>query len=324
MVIIRKPIKTKLRVLLSILLLLQFYPIYYLKSQEVEVSVKVDSNKYLIGDWIKLYIELKYKEGTKITYPAVLDSIEGLELIERTQPVVNKSGDIIKENITFIFTAFDSGLYIIPQLNFLFTSRNDTVQKISSTSPIIITVEKIGVDPTKEIKDIKPPISIPISIYEILKYLLIITIAIALIFLIYYLYKNRKEKNILDVFKTPKRPAHEIALEQLQALAAEHLWQRGEVKLYHSKLTEIVRTYIEDRFETKALESTTEEILLDLDTKDINKTSISKLRELLTRADLVKFAKAQPLADENEQSLHLAFQFVKETIPEEQTEEVQK
>lgn len=316
--------KKRSLLILAIAFLIQFYPFFNLNSQELEVTARVDSNKYLIGDWIKLYIDLKYKTGIKIHYPTILDSINGLELIERAQPTINKKGDLIRETLTFTFTAFDSGLFIIPQLNFIYSVENDTTKKISTTNPILIFVEKIKVDPEKDIKDIKPPFGIPISIFEILKYVLILIIVSALVFLGYYLYKNRKEKNILDVFKGPKRPPHEIALEALQTLAAEHLWQRGEVKLYHSKLTDIVRAYIEERFYSKALESTTDEIILDLDNKEIDKTTISKLKELLTRADLVKFAKAQPTAEENERSLQLAFEFVNETILKEQTEDVQK
>lgn len=316
--------KTGILIILTVAFLIQFYPFFNLNSQELEVSARVDSNKYLIGDWIKLYIDLKYKEGIKIQYPAILDSIEGLELIERTQPIISKKGNLVTESLTLTFTAFDSGLYVIPQLNFTYSSENDTIGKTTTTNPILIVVESIKVDPEKDIKDIKLPLGIPISIYEILKYVLFIIIAFALVLAGYYLYKNRKQKSILEVFKAPKRPAHEIALEALQALAAEHLWQRGEVKLFYSKLTDIIRAYIEDRFLTKALESTTDEILIDLDTKEIDKLTISKLKELLTRADLVKFAKALPPADENERSLQLAFDFVKETIPQEQTEDVQK
>lgn len=324
MVNFNNKVKNKTLITFAFAIVLLFFSIINLKSQELEVSVKVDSNKYLIGDWIKLYLDLKYKEGITVYYPAILDSIEGLELIERTPPKINKKGDILTESLILTFTAFDTGMYIIPQLNFSYSRKNDTIKYTTSTNPILIFVENIKVDPTKDIKDIKPPLSIPISFYEIAKYVLIVTIVLVLGFLGYYLYKNRKEKNVLNMFKTPKKPAHEVALEALRSLSAEHLWQRGEVKQYHSKLTDIIRIYIEDRFLTKALESTTDEILLDLDNKEIDKLTITKLKELLTRADLVKFAKALPSADENERSLQLAFEFVKETIPVEQTEVVQK
>ncbi|RCK72874.1 MAG: hypothetical protein IGBAC_0366 [Ignavibacteriae bacterium] len=290
-------------------------------TQEIEVSAKVDSNNYLIGDWIRLKIEVKYKEGMKIIYPSVLDSIAGLELVERTPAMVDKKGNDITEKVIFTFTAFDSGMFVIPQLNFEYFTENDTTKHITSTSPIPIFVHKIGVDLTKDIKDIKPPLSVPISIYEILKYVLAILIIGVIVFASYYFYKHRKTKNILEVFKAPKRPPHEVALEALQALESENLWQRGEVKQYHSKITDIIRAYIEDRFQTKALESTTEEILNDLTSlNNLDKEIINKLKEILTRADLVKFAKAQPFADENERSLLLAYEFVRATIPVEQLE----
>lgn len=318
---------TKIRSYFLILTFLCFYHFTYLlnlNAQEIEVSAKVDSNNYLIGDWIRFRIDIKYKSGIKINYPTVLDSIQGLEIIERSPTLVKKQGDNVIETLHFTFTAFDTGVYVIPQLNFEYYIKNDSTKKLVSTSPIPIFVHNIGVDPTKDIKDIKPPLKVPISINEIIKYFLLVLLIIIVLFAAYY-YKHRKEKNILEVFKTPKRPPHEIAIEALQALESERLWQRGEVKQYHSKITDIIRTYIEDRYQVKALESTTDEILEDLtSTKNLDEDIINKLREMLVRADLVKFAKAQPLADENEKSLQLAYEFVKDTIPVEQFEESAK
>lgn len=289
--------------------------------QDFEVSARVDSNNYLIGDWIKLYINLKYNEGTQIEYPSILDSIPKLELIERTKPSIIKKDGKVSENLIFIFTAFDSGTYIIPELIFKYQKKNDNIKYYKSTNPIPIFIHKIDVDPSQDIKDIKPPLSVPIFLKEILTYIGGFLLIILVSFIVYYLFKKKKKKEIWEVLKTPKRPAHEIALEALQSLESEKLWQRGEVKQYHSKLTEIIRTYIEDRFNTKALESTTEEIISDL--RQIVKLDgelITMLQEMLTLADLVKFAKALPLPDENHKSLQYAYQFIRNTIPEQQKE----
>lgn len=300
------------RLTLSFLLIALSSPLF---AQDVRVSARVDSNNILIGDWLKLHIEFEYPPDTKISYPAILDSLEGLELIERTQPVITKSENKIIEKTILTISAYDTGTFVIPTLEFGYILKNDTTPNFASTSPIPIFVRGVGVDQSQEIKDIKPPLSVPITFAEILPYLIGFVSVSLLGFLLYYFIKKRQQKDIWKIFTEPKRPAHEIALDALRSLEAEKLWQRGEVKLYHSKLTDIVRTYIEERFNIKAMESTTDEILADFSHhSEFNGQLQTLLKEMLTLADFVKFAKQQPLPNENEVSLMQAYEFVEKTI----------
>jgi hypothetical protein len=107
-------------------------------------------------------------------------------------------------------------------------------------------------------------------------------------------------------------PADIIALKQLIKLENAKIWQEGNVKEYHSQLSEIIRRYTENRFKFIALELTTDEILEEL--KSILSTEqLSNLRTLLQRADLVKFAKRKPLDTDNFESMVLAKEFVNST-----------
>lgn len=293
-----------------------------LPAQVVHVSARVDSNNILIGDWIKLHIELEYPPDAKISYPAILDSLQGLELIERIQPAITKSENKIIEKAVLIISAYDTGTFVIPSLDFGYILKNDTTLYFASTFPIPIFVHGVGVDQTLEIKDIKPPLNVPITFTEILPYLIGVIAALLLGFLIYYIIKKRQQKEIWKIFSEPKRPPHEIALDALHSLESDKLWQRGEIKLYHSKLTDIVRTYIEDRFNIKAMESTTDEILADFSQhSEFNGQLQSLLKGMLTLADFVKFAKQQPLPNENDASMRQALEFVEKTIPLKNLEE---
>ena len=109
--------------------------------------------------------------------------------------------------------------------------------------------------------------------------------------------------------------AHEIALEALKKTEEEKLWQQGFFKKYHSMVSEIIRTYIEQRFAIQALEYTTDETLEQLRGNLINDEAKEKLRSLLQLADMVKFAKLQPIAPENEQAISNAYDFVALTKP---------
>jgi hypothetical protein len=102
-------------------------------------------------------------------------------------------------------------------------------------------------------------------------------------------------------------------LEELNKLREEKLWQQGNVKLYFTQLTDIIRMYIERRYSINAMEFTTDEILSSACITSLDAGIVNKLRFTLTTADMVKFAKGQPLASENELSMSNSYDFINET-----------
>ena len=113
-----------------------------------------------------------------------------------------------------------------------------------------------------------------------------------------------------------------MPLQELEKLKNEELWQHEKVKDYYTRLTDIIRIYVEDRFGIATMEQTTFEILTSLKGNEamIEKKSVNDLKEILELADFVKFAKLTPLPDENHRVLSTAYLFVKETTVEAVTE----
>ncbi|MBK7480262.1 MAG: hypothetical protein IPI69_11465 [Bacteroidales bacterium] len=98
-----------------------------------------------------------------------------------------------------------------------------------------------------------------------------------------------------------KEPAHVIAFRELELLRDEQLWQKGETKRYYTRLTEIIRQYLENRYGVNSLELTTSETLEALLKTGFKKNELYKrLRSVLNQADLVKFAKYKPDPVEND------------------------
>jgi len=122
-------------------------------------------------------------------------------------------------------------------------------------------------------------------------------------------------KPVEEVYVAPPK-AHEVALEKLQLLRAKELWQQGKIKEYQSELTYIVREYLEERFEIQALESTTVEIVQELEQKDITEEHKTELTDMFRMADMVKFAKATPPVEVQSTLLNKAIQFVEKTKQE--------
>lgn len=131
-------------------------------------------------------------------------------------------------------------------------------------------------------------------------------------YLVWYI-RNKWQGRVREVKPAPKLPPHVIAIKALDELRNRKLWQNGKHKLYYSTLTEILRLYIEGRWEVGALEMTTDEIITALRDVDIKHDSRSNLVAILRTADMVKFAKALPDSEENEQLFDYAYYFVENT-----------
>ena len=257
----------------------------------------MDTNSILIGEQINFSISNPISE-TEVwpTYDEFL--AEGIEIIKQGKLDTNEN--LISQN--FIITAWDSGSYYIPPISFSATSK---------TQGLLLNVQTIILEEGAELKDIKQPMEAPIGWSDIWPWLL----GIVLLILIAYILKKYvfTKKEALKIEK-PKViiPADITALQQLTKLDEAQLWQAGNVKKYHSEISEIIRRYTENRFNFIALELATEEIISELKSK-VNNEQLASITILLERADLAKFAKSKPEETENKESMQLAKHFVAQT-----------
>jgi hypothetical protein len=281
-------------------------------AQEVSATAKVDSNHILIGQWLRLSLEIRHPSAVPVTLAPLPDSLDRFTIIRRDTPVVQASGSQALTSINFVVTAFDSGMQIIPPVTVYYRSEGDTVAKTLRTNPVTVNVGGVAVDTSKDIRDIKPPLSVPITFADVLPYLIGCAVAGALFWLVRYIVRKRRRGESL-IPEAPPRPAHEVALEKLTALDSEKLWQRGKIKEFHSQVTDIVRTYIEGRYRVMAMEMVSDEILSSPQIRALSPELQASVRVLLTRADLVKFAKYQPTGSENENCIPAAMGFVHAT-----------
>lgn len=148
--------------------------------------------------------------------------------------------------------------------------------------------------------------------YAIYGLIALIILSLVAWYIVWYI-RNKWQGRVRDVKPAPKLPPHVIAIKALDELRNRKLWQNDKHKLYYSTLTEILRVYIEGRWAVGALEMTSDEIISALRDIDIKYDSRSNLVAILRTADMVKFAKALPDAEENEQLFTYAYYFVENT-----------
>jgi phosphate/sulfate permease len=173
-------------------------------------------------------------------------------------------------------------------------------------------------DTTAKIFDIIKPYKAPVTLGEMLPWILIIILAGVIAYaVIRFLRKLKKSENGTEAY-IPPESAHVIAFRELERLKNEELWQKGETKKYYTTLTEILRQYLENRFRVYSLELTTSETLEALVKTGFKRNgSYNDLRSVLYGADLVKFAKYNPVPEENETHFQNSWNFVLSTKEDE-------
>ncbi|MEO5571390.1 MAG: hypothetical protein ABIT08_09405 [Bacteroidia bacterium] len=308
--------------LLATLFIFSFNTIY---AQIFSATAKIDSNEILIGKQAHITLEVTHPKNQKIQWAVIPDTLGKVEIVDKSKidTAFTADSSSIVNRQQLIITCFDSGYYVIPPFRFIDPSNTDSTNNFAETQPLLFTVKTIPVDTTKAIRAIKAPVEVPFSFEDLLPYLLGVLILAAIVITTILLYKKFKKKPVVKVYEKPKRPAHEIAIEELKKLQEEKLWQKGDFKSYHTRLTDIIRLYLWHRFDLNAMEMTTDEILSAHVIKQVNEESFSKMKYMLELADFVKFAKVIPIANENEQSLANAYDFVNTTkLVAEKTAEV--
>jgi hypothetical protein len=113
----------------------------------------------------------------------------------------------------------------------------------------------------------------------------------------------------------PPLAPEDAAERALAALAASQLWERGEHAAYYLKLTDILRAYLEARYGEPALAMTSVEVARLVKAKQPDLKIGGVVRELLQRADLVKFARIKPSADEGPSDAAQVLDIVRATTP---------
>jgi hypothetical protein len=287
-------------------------------AQGITIDSKLDTNMILIGDHVKFSFEVTQPKDFELKFPELQDTIiDKIEILERSiiDTTELESSLLLKQEL--LITSFDTGLYLLPRLPFAFISPADGQPDTIYSPRRYFGVNTFQLDTTDAIFDIKMPVPAPVSLMEAAPWIggFIILVLVAL-GIIYYLRIRAGKETIVLKRPKPKEPPHLFAYRQLDALKDKKMWQQGKVKEFHSDLTEILRTYIELRYNIMALEMTTEETISIIESsKIIDKEIVSMLNSILSLADFVKFAKMNPLPDENDKCLKDAYIFIDKTKP---------
>lgn len=282
-------------------------------AQKTLIDVAIDSAAILIGEQTTLHLTVTADKDRPVQIVIPNDTLmAGVEVLNLSKPdstEIENNRLLIKQDV--LITSFDSSLYLLPPLKVI-----DGVDTVYSNQVALkVTTIPVNTDKPEEFNDIKDIWKPPFVWADYYPIIYGVLLALFLICLIAYIIKRLRAKKSLIPFKKPepKLPSHEQAIKELDEIKQQKLWQQGRGKEYYTQITETLRKYIVDRFGINAMEMTTGEIL-DLIRKNTEAQSVyENLKQILQLSDFVKFAKMNPLPDENDLSLMNAYLFVNQT-----------
>ena len=260
-------------------------------AQNFQVNARIDSTVIYIGQQCNVTFDISQRPDLKVITPVFKDTLaKGIEIIEYTTDTIADKDGYITVRQNYLVTAFDSALYYIPE--FPFVAGGDTVFSYSLSLinwRSLITKIAIGV--------------------------VVFAILLVVVLLVVRHLRKRKMQPII-VEKTPERvkTCEEIALEKLETVRREKIWQAGRVKEYYTDITDVLREYIEARFGIVAFERTSSEIIDALYFVQKNyPEQLGLLRKIFGTSDMVKFAKLIPDITIHTDTLDGAVDFVRQT-----------
>jgi len=282
----------------------------------VTVHVRVDKDKLTIAGTLLLELEATIEPEYELRMPKVNEVLENFGIVDWDNP-----GDRLGENNNIVKTRryrlepFLSGNYELPAFAFEFYDVND-VNNIHelATEPIEVEVtsllgEQRAVLDINAIEDIESVLEMP---QEATLWRLWVLAGTAVVSATAgWLYLRRKQaEELIRIFKS----AHEIAYERLRILVKDDLIKAGRIKEFYERISNILRHYIEHRFDLRAPERTTEESLVELQFTDVlSESDKQSLSEFLKHCDLVKFAKYSPTAKQIQRTFDLVKEFIEKT-----------
>jgi hypothetical protein len=285
---------------------------------DATVGARLDARQITIGDQARLFIEARTNPSScRLQWAAIPDTFNSLEVTKGKIDTI-KEGGFITYRQRLLITGFDSGIFKIPAFVFPVIPNTGTAYTIQSDS-FQLLVQTVAVDTTKAFKGIKGIINVKSSWHDYIGYIVAGWLALLIIAGV-IIYLTRRKKPGLLLPRKPEKTLQEITLGKLAALEAQQLWQKNKVKEYYIELTDIVRSYVEQRFQTPAMELTTDELLDKAHQHSELVPYYEPLSVILHTADLAKFAKAQPLPAEHVSAMDHAKEFVATSKPKPVTE----
>lgn len=292
------------------------------------LSHDFDPDDIMIGDPVQLRLRIEADKNLHIYLdPIDLSEHEHLEVdkpqVKRAEAESPPTGKAHYE-VTYPLRAFAIGKHTLPPITIKHTGADGDSGSLQ-TPAYLFEVRSVKPADATEMKGVKGPWPVPPNWFP---YILAVFLVVVATGAIIFLYLRRRARPMdLPPEVLPQRQPHEIAYEQLNRIEGMNWVAQGEMKVYHTEISHVIRQYIAARYHIPALELTTQELLDHLQTENIPKDLV---QQFFANCDLVKFARYSPTKPEAHERMEEARRIVDETkqfwvaVGEEQESEIRE
>lgn len=266
-------------------------------AQQVSVRAFVDRSEILIGEPIRLQLEASLPAETDAKWFS-LDTIPHFEFIsiEEIDTAGNTNGANLSQVLTV--TSFDSGQWVIPPLEMIVNG------KYYLTDSFPVSVAYSDYDPSQPYHDIKDIIEIENPYTKYINWALAALTVISLLAVVYFLRKRSVQPIQQTVPKGIKLAPYDQAIQLLDELKQQQLPEKGQVKLYYTRLNDILRSFLENKMIMATMQKTNDQLMVQVKDTGLQNDSFIALAQALRMSDAVKFAKYVPDIGDNEKSFN--------------------
>lgn len=275
-----------------------------------QLESKLDTNLLRIGEQTQFRIRWDgFQMGDSIQWPILEDTLHASVEIIDYQVVDTLDDGALEMSLTI--TSWDTGYHVIRPIPVRVNGETFT------TEAALLGVQTVEVDTSAAPLDIKPIQEEPFSIKDWIRvYWPFLAGLLAIIGIVWFLLKARRKTGVEhpEMAAKPEIPIHVRCLEALESMARDAEWDERDAKEYYSRLTDVLRDYLEGRYRIPAHEQTSREILDALRYRGLSPSAQDELKGLMLTADMSKFAKERPGQEARVRHLQDAIGFIKGTL----------
>lgn len=281
-----------------------------------QITAQVDKAAANPGDVITFTLKAEYDKNAELELPEIADKFSDFRIVGSGGSSPEKNGDRISIKRWYKIQADIAGSYVVEPVEVAYhLPQNET--RTLKTPKIFIQIESLlkQDEGAKDIRDIKPPVSVSPGYKTVLPIAAVLAAIVAALILGKWSLERYRLKRVAAALAS--KPAHEEAIEAVNNLLLQRLIEQGRIQEFYFRISYILRRYLERRFAIPAVDFTREEILTVVDERDglIDGEVKPALTEFLVETDLVKFAKRLPAQDEIEKLVQRTITFIEKTAP---------
>jgi hypothetical protein len=287
------------------------------------LRLEVEALEATVGDQLATTLTLELAAGSQPELPTIGPRLGPFEVLGGAwgDPVATERGE--RWGWSGKLTVFETGSFEIPAVT-IRVETGDGLRELSS-DPVSVEIRSLLDADTagaggNELADLKPPASMPGDYRALWGALGLLALLLAGAALLWWL--QRRYASRLAAAELPEDPFHRVpphvwVYQELQRLLERRLEHRGETELFHAEVSRIIKQYLGGRYRVDLMEQTSSEVPVLLRQAGAPAVSIDKVKELLGRCDLVKFARNRPRPELWREVVEMAYGVVDATKPAE-------